>query len=140
MSFVSQEHQSIGLGEDFLSALKARDFDRLEACFHPNIHFRALVPSGIREGTNAREAGAWLRRWFDDADEFQPLTSSVDKVADRLHINYRFRVRKGIQWQLIEQQVYCSITDGRIEVLNLLCSGFRPDLDYLRGEERRLME
>ncbi len=61
------------LGENFLAALTGRDFDRLESYFHPNIRFRALVPSGIREGANAQETGAWLRRWFDDADEFQTL-------------------------------------------------------------------
>lgn len=133
MTEATLENQA--LGEAFLTALTVRDFDRLEACFHPHIRFRALVPSGIREGTDAQETGAWLRRWFDDADEFQTLDSSSDVVADRLHITYRFRLRKGIEWQLIEQQGYCIVDDGRIGVMNLLCSGFRPDPDYQRGVE-----
>src|SRR6266581_8772184 len=30
----------------FLTALESQDFHRMKACFHPDIHFRALVPAG----------------------------------------------------------------------------------------------
>ena len=132
MNKVLPAKQMVEVGEDFLMALQARDFDQLEACFQPDIHFRALVPPGIREGTDAHETVSWLKRWFDDADEFQTLMSSVHEVADRLHITYRFRLRKGIDWKVIEQQAYCVVSDDRIQVMNLLCSGFRPDPDYQR--------
>ncbi len=69
----------------------------------------------------------WLRRWFEDTDEFELLNSSVEPVADRLHVNYRFRLRKNLEWQIIEQQAYCVTSERQIEVMNLLCSGFRPD-------------
>ena len=127
MNGVTERDQRIAVGENFLGALTTRDFDRLEACFQPNISFRALVPSGIREGGTAKETGAWLRRWFDDADEFQVLHSSVEPMADRVHITYQFRLRKGVEWQRIEQQVYCVVDEGLIAVMNLLCSGFRPE-------------
>ena len=133
MNEVSLSDQAIQVGEAFLAALAFRDFEQVNAVFHDQIQFRALVPSGIREGVNAEETTAWLRRWFEDADEFEVLNSSVDQVADRLHITYRFRLRKNIDWQVIEQQAYCTAIDGRIEVMNLLCSGFRPDPEIQRG-------
>ena len=133
MNEVSLSNQAVQVGEAFLTALASRDFEQVHAAFHDQIRFRALVPSGIREGINAEETTAWLRRWFEDADEFEVLNSSVDQVADRLHITYRLRLRKNIDWKVIEQQAYCIEKDGRIEVMNLLCSGFRPDPEIQRG-------
>jgi hypothetical protein len=133
MNKVSLSNQAVQAGEAFLTALASRDFEQVKAAFHDQIHFRALVPSGIREGINAEEATTWLRRWFEDADEFELLNSSVDQVADRLHVAYRLRLRKNIEWQIIEQQAYCITNDGRIEVMNLLCSGFCPDPEIHQG-------
>lgn len=114
------------LAGTFLAALCARDFDRLAACFRPEVRFRALVPPGLREGTNAEEALGWLRRWFGDADDVTVLASATGTVADRLHIAYRFHLRKPAGWQVIEQQAYCIVEDGGISDLAILCSGFRP--------------
>src|SRR5512140_1334171 len=102
------DHQTV-VGTSYLTALAARVFESLQACFHAEARFRALVPSGFREGVNASEATAWLRKWFGDAEELHILTSSVDQIADRLHIAYRFRVHKPQDWQLIEQHAYCTI-------------------------------
>jgi TusA-related sulfurtransferase len=127
MSQVILEDQEIDLGERFLAALHARDFDRIQACFDAQVAFQALVPKGIRPGANAEEATGWLRRWFGEADEFQVLASSTDRVADRLHIAYRIRLHRYDGWQVIEQHSYCTIKDGLIETIRLLCSGFRPE-------------
>ena len=136
MNETSLEDQAVKVGEAFLAALASRDFDQVRQQFHDEVRFRALVPSGIREGANADEATAWLRRWFDDTDEFSLISSSVDRVADRLHVTYRFHLRKNVQWQVIEQHMYCIVNDGKIEVMNLLCSGFRPDFESQRGQDR----
>ena len=136
MNGVSLEDQAVKVGESFLAALTSRDFEQIEHLLHDQVHFRALVPSGIREGANAEEATAWLRRWFEDADEFCLISSSVDLVADRLHLTYRFRLRKRTEWQIIEQQAYCIIGGKKIEVMNLLCSGFRPDFETQRRQDR----
>ncbi len=130
VSQVSAVDHEAAVGADFLTALAARDFVGLQACFQPDIRFHALVPSGLREGVNAAEATAWLRKWFGDADEFHMLASSVDQIADRLHITYRFRLRERLDWKLIEQHAYCTVDEGLIGVMNVLCSGFRPEGQY----------
>jgi hypothetical protein len=115
------------VGERFLAALAARDFVRLEDCFQSDVSFRALVPSGVREGIGPQVTVAWLRRWFEEADLFDMQKMNVDMVADSLHITYRIRLRKQGLMQVIEQQAYCVVVDGRVTVMNLLCSGFRPE-------------
>lgn len=111
----------------FLTALTARDFQRLETCFHPASHFRALVPPGLREGTGPEETIGWLKKWFGGADHFEIVTSEIDQVADRLRMAYRIRLHDLDGWQVVEQQVYCTVKDERIESMDLLCSGFRPE-------------
>jgi len=111
----------------FLDALAVRDFQRLETCFHPESHFRALVPPGLREGTGPEETVGWLKKWFSGADHFEIVTSEINQVADRLRMAYRIRLHQPAGWHLVEQQVYCTVRDERIEAMDLLCSGFRPE-------------
>jgi hypothetical protein len=117
---------ALGIGQVFLRALAGRDFAALEACFAPDIEFRALVPSGVREGAGPEEAMAWLRRWFGDADLFEMQHAALDLVADRLRISYRTRLRKEGVWYVIEQQAYCVVGTSQVSAMNLVCSGFRP--------------
>src|SRR6478736_5447593 len=86
--------EKLEVGRRFLAALAARDFARLEACFDTDVNFRALVPSGIRDGIGPTVTVAWLRRWFEDADLFDMQKMNVDVVVDRLHITYRIRLHK----------------------------------------------
>jgi hypothetical protein len=127
---LSSELPPRAVGEDlagtFLAALCARDFDRLAACFRADVRFRALVPPGLREGTGSEEAIGWLRRWFGDAADLTVLAAETGTVADRLHIAYRFHLRKSAEWLVIEQQAYCTVEDGGISDMAILCSGFRP--------------
>jgi ketosteroid isomerase-like protein len=120
--------EELEVGRRFLAALASRDYDGLEACFQDHVNFRALVPSGLREGIGPQVTVAWLRRWFEDADLFDMQKMNVDVVVDRLHITYRIRLRKEGLTQIIEQQAYCSVNDGHITDMKLLCSGFRPEI------------
>jgi hypothetical protein len=69
-----------------------------------------------------------LRLWFGEADSFEMLRTEIGQVADRLSITYRIRLHDSDGWQVIEQRLYCNIgDDGRISILDLLCSGFLPE-------------
>lgn len=110
----------------FLTALGARDFQRLETCLHPAVRFRALVPPGLRESVGARETADWFSKWFSHANHFELVKLEVDHVSDRMRMAYRVRLHDLHGWQVVEQQVYCTVKDERIEAMDLLCSGFRP--------------
>jgi hypothetical protein len=114
------------LARNWVGAIPGHDFPAMEAALAPDVAFRALVPSGLREAATRDAAVAWVERWFGDTDSATLLSSSDGTVADRTWFRYRFHLRKPDGWKFIEQQVYATVVDGRIERLDLLCSGFRP--------------
>lgn len=114
-------------GEAFLTALAARDFRRLETCLDPMVRFRVLVPPGPRERSGATETASQLERWFAAAFEFEVLQTHAERVADRPHVAYRFRLQEDASgWKVVEQHAYCDVRDGRIAAIDLLCSASAP--------------
>jgi hypothetical protein len=56
------------------------------------------------------------------------MRSGSDAVADRLHVFYRLRVKKpGNVSKIVEQHLLCVLDANRIDSLDLVCTGFRPD-------------
>jgi hypothetical protein len=116
------------VGEAFLQALANRDFEALRACLQQEVSFRALVPPGVRQATDASGTVNRLLLWFGEADSFEMLRAEIGQVAHRLSITYRIRLHDSDGWQVIEQRLYCDVgDDGRISTLDLLCSGFLPE-------------
>lgn len=114
--------------EEFVVALADRDVERLEACFHPQVRMRALVPSGLQELQGPAAVVAKLNSWFAEAESIQVLEKNVHPVADRLHVHYRFREHYSDgMTEIIEQDAYFELRDGSINVMDLLCSGHRPE-------------
>jgi TusA-related sulfurtransferase len=114
------------VGESYVEALTARDFKALEQLFQPGVHFQGLVPSGLRNGATASEAVGWLQRWFGDKDTIDILQSGIEMVQDVLSLHYRLRVHDRYSgWQVIEQNAYAVLEDGKIAVMRLVCSGFQ---------------
>ena len=114
------------LGEQFLSALGSRDFDRIETLFSDDAAFRALTPSSVYEVSGPTESVGLLRKWMGNATEFEIVASTVEPVVDRLHVSYRIRLWENDRWSIVEQKTYCRVEDDRIAAMNLVCSGFRP--------------
>ncbi len=122
------------VGETFVSALAARDFNALEQLFMLKASFRSLVPSGERFGSTASAAVGWLRDWFGDEDTIEVIRSATEMLHDVLSLRYRLRTHnKQDGWQIIQQDAYCEIQDGRILGMRLVCSGFHPDPDHSTG-------
>ena len=113
-------------GRAFLEALTSRDFEGVVASLDPDIRFRGLLPGGLRELSGAAAVTDQLRSWFQKPDAFEVEGSGAEDVADRLRISYRFRLHDEQGWTVIEQQAFCDAVDGRIERIDLVCSGFRP--------------
>jgi SnoaL-like domain len=117
---------SRALGERFVEAVAARDAAALAACFASGVELRALVPPGLRERTGAAEAAAMISGWFEDSTELELLSSQSEQLADKLYVSYRFAAVEDEQRYLVEQHIFCTLADGKIERADLLCSGFRP--------------
>ena len=124
-------------GAAFVAALGERDFTRLAGLLAPDVRMRALVPPGPLEASGAEEAVARFSAWFGNAEELGVLRAGSEDVGDRVHVFYRFHVRRpGASRTVIEQHLFCAIDDGRISTLDLVCSGFRPIDEYSRAWRR----
>jgi ketosteroid isomerase-like protein len=114
------------LGTRLVRAIADQDEAALTECFAPDAEFRALTPPGLRERSSAVETASLIAGWFGDSTELQLLESSSEEVGDRVRISYRFEgVEEGKPY-VVEQQLYCTVAEGKITRADLLCSGFRP--------------
>jgi hypothetical protein len=111
----------------FLDAVGSRDFDAIAACFHDDARMRALVPSRLRDESGPEAIAARYRYWLGDADTVELVEHEHDSIVGRERLRYRLRVVDPENGeQLMEQEGYATVNDGRIATLNLVCSGFLP--------------
>ena len=113
------------LSERLVAGIAAADETAIAACFTEDVQFRALIPPGLRERSGASEAGSLIAAWFKDSTVLELVDVEASDVADRLRVSYLFTgVEEGAPY-IVEQHLFCSVRDGRIERADLLCSGFR---------------
>jgi len=119
------------VGGLLLEALAERDFAHMSECFDPAATMRAMLPNGPAEFQGAAQIAENFQCWFGNAEAFEVLDGTVGEVGDRLHLAWRLRLRPtpwgDDAWHVIEQQAYVRAGD-RIEAIDLLCSGFMPDV------------
>ncbi len=129
MSLRAEEsEQRRELGEAFVKAIAARDFEALLAAVADDVRFRQLLPGGLQAHVGATEVVGRFVDWFASAEEVRLESSRVDTIADRLTLSYRLRLHDADGWQLIEQRLVADTApDGRLESIDLLCTGFLPD-------------
>ena len=116
------------LGAKFAEALGRRDFDAVMALLDPSIDFRGLTPGRAWEATDADAVvDGILRQWFEETDELEEIVSiEADSFADRQRVSYRLGGHNADGSFVVEQQAYYTESDGRINYMRVLCSGFRP--------------
>ncbi len=121
------ERTEKAVGEAFVEALAARDPKGLRAVLHPDAHLRALVPSGFKESLGSDAVAARMESWFAEARTLTIVSKNVSHVSDRLRVQYRFDEQYADgDSEVIDQDAYCEVRDGRIESIDLLCSGHLP--------------
>jgi hypothetical protein len=114
-------------GREFAQALAVRDFDKLRSLLDPQIEFRALTPRRAWEANDDAETLALFQRWFDPQTEVEEIDDiSSHAVGDRTHLAYRFLGHDDDGPFVVEQHVYFTDRDGRIDWMRMMCSGFRP--------------
>lgn len=116
-------------GERFVDALAAKDRTVLTTLLAPDVDFRAMTPGRFWEATSADDVIAvLLEQWFEPDDQITGVygTAPAD-VEDRHRVTYRFGVTNAAGHHVVEQTAYYDADDaGRITLLRVICSGFRP--------------
>jgi len=116
----------------FLDGLAAQDFGQLADALAAYVRFRALLPGGLREWTGAEIAAGRFAGWFGDTEAYEPVDGGVEELGGLLYLHWRLRLkaaRLGDGWFMVEQQAYAETgDDGSITRLDLLCTGYRPEV------------
>ena len=115
-------------GGRFARGLAAKDSDGVRDLLHPEIDLRGLTPNRSWEATGPDAVlSLLLGDWFEDSDEIEAIEHlEMDAFSDCERVGYRFRVDRPGGRCLVEQQVYLTARDGKIDWMRIVCSGFRP--------------
>jgi hypothetical protein len=119
-------------GARYVDALAAKDTEALLELFAADIVLRGMTPGRFWEAHSPDEAvHQVLYLWFEPADVIERVEHvEVTQVVDRERVDYRFRVRNSDGVFAVEQRAYFDVDDdGRIVVMNAICSGFRSIAD-----------
>jgi TusA-related sulfurtransferase len=109
-----------------VQALAARDRPGLLAGLADDVRLRAQLPRRDVERIGAGAVADELLGWFDDVPEIVVQRAQAQPLADLWHAEFRFGLRGLTPEQVVEQHWYCTVEDGRVTALRLICSGFRP--------------
>ena len=121
----------MGTGEELVRAIASRDADGLRGLFADAVDFKGLTPGRLWEaGTPDEAVDIFLGSWFEETDRIDAVDhTDEDVVSDTQRVGYRFAITNPDGPQVVEQQAYFRETDGRIDYLRVVCSGFRPRTD-----------
>jgi hypothetical protein len=107
------------------AAVASRDPQRLATTLTETVRLRALLPGGPIQALGRTNAAAAFHAMFADFDTVQVLESAGEAVVDRLLIHYRLAVSQAETRWVCTQTAVCTVVDGHLGVIDLLCSGFR---------------
>jgi len=119
------------LGDEWIQAILDKDFNHLATISHPDVKSILMVPSRIYQLENAIDLIEKVKDWFGDCDPIEKEQARVAMVGEKLAIFYRFKCWENGMSSTIEQQIYSTIYEGRIQQLRLICSGFQPDQELV---------
>jgi hypothetical protein len=115
-----------------VDGLAHQDFHLLVSATTDDVELRALLPGGVlvRHGYDAVRTA--FEGWFGNTRDFELVESSADDVADVVDLGWRVRARAarfaGDGWYVAQQRGFAHLdAEGRIRLLSLVCSGFRPE-------------
>ena len=107
------------------AAVAHRDPRQLAPALTETVRLRALLPGGLIESHGRANVADCLPSLLADFDTVEVLESAAEAVADRILIHYRLApTQRETRW-VCTQTAVCKLVDGRLAVIDLLCSGFR---------------
>jgi TusA-related sulfurtransferase len=114
------------VGEEWIQAIIEKDFQRLAGICQPDVVSRLMTPKLMLALENVSALTQKVEGWYHDCASIQKEQARVALVGEKPAIFYRLKLEKNGVLSTIEQQLYCSLREGRIDQLSLLCSGFQP--------------
>lgn len=111
----------------FSDCIVSGEFAELEKVLSPAVRLRALLPRGPEERVGAASVVQRFRDWFDRGEHIAADHITIEPLADRWLLAYRFRVASAESRRTIAQQAFCDVVGDRMTAIDLVCSGYRED-------------
>lgn len=115
------------VGEEWIQALLDKDYQHLAAICQPDVRSRLMTPRRMDSFEKVADLTQKVESWFHECSSLKKEQTRVTRIGEKLAINYRLGFIKDEGLYTAEQQVYCSLRDGLIDQISLLCSGFQSD-------------
>lgn len=114
------------LATSVATAVADRALDRLGAHLTDEIRLRALLPGGSIEEHGKDAVLARFDDWFGSHDTVVLSDVAGDDVGDRVIVHYKLTFDPDGDSRVLTQTVVCSVYDGLVGRMDLVCSGYRP--------------
>jgi TusA-related sulfurtransferase len=109
-----------------VAALADADQATLSGLLDEHVRLRALLPRRVVDLAGRAAVVDEMLGWFDEVPSVVPMATAVDTAGDLVHAVFRFALRGLPTEHLVEQSAFVAVADGRITLIRLVCSGFRP--------------
>jgi SnoaL-like protein len=113
------------LATSVATAVADRALDRLGTHLTDEIRLRALLPGGPIEEHGRDAVLARFDDWFGSYDTVVLSDVAGDDVGDRVLVHYKLTLDPDGDRRVLSQTVVCSVYDGLVGRMDLVCSGFR---------------
>lgn len=113
------------LATSVATAVADRALDRLSTHLTDEVRLRALLPGGSIEENGRDAVLARFDDWFGGHDTVVLSDVAGDEVGDRVLVHYKLTIDPDGDSRVLTQTVVCSVYDGLIGRMDLVCSGYR---------------
>jgi hypothetical protein len=113
------------LATSIATAVADRALDRLGTRLTDEVRLRALLPGGPIEDHGRDAVLARFAEWFGSYDTVVLTDVAGDDVGDRVLVHYKLVFDPDADRRVLTQTVICTVWDGLVGRMDLVCSGFR---------------
>jgi hypothetical protein len=113
------------LATSVANAVADRALDRLGHLMTEEVRLRALLPGGPIEAYGRDDVLARFDDWFGAYDTVALADVAGDEVGDRVLVHYKLVFDPDTAKRILTQTAVCTLHEGRVGRMDLVCSGFR---------------
>lgn len=107
------------------TAVADRALARLGSHLNEQVRLRALLPGGPIEDHGRDDVLARFDDWFGSYDTVVLTDVGGDEVGDRVLVHYKLVFDPDADRRVLTQTIVCTVHDGLVGRMDLVCSGFR---------------
>jgi hypothetical protein len=113
------------LATSVAAAVADRALDRLGTHLTDEVRLRALLPGGGIEAHGRDAVLSCFNDWFGSFDTVVLSDVAGDEVGDRVLVHYKLVLDPEENRRVLTQTLVCTLWDGLVGRMDLVCSGFR---------------